>query len=107
MRGFSFGNAGIATSLNRALTGSGKSLLEQALYPKTDAGNRTFGPLLYGALYSGGTYLGFPKNYQQYSNNGTTYISLDKKMYNYPRRQRKIRVWSKKYRRYVWVYPRY
>lgn len=59
----SFRTLGIGGMINRALTGSSRSLLEQALYPKTDAGNRTLGPVLYGALYSGGTYLGFPKNY--------------------------------------------
>lgn len=96
------------SSLNMALTGSGRSLLEQALYPKTAYG-RTLGPLAFGGLYSAGTYIGFPKNWAPKElKEKVQFISLDNSMYGYPRRRtRKIRVWSKRYRRYVWVYPRY
>lgn len=57
--------------------------------------------LPFGVGYSLGTYLGFPKNYSQQS----SYQSQPVR-YLMPYPQRKIRVWSRRYRKYVWVYPR-
>lgn len=73
--------------------------------------------LPFGAGYSFGTYIGFPKNYQSNNYNKTKVFYLSKKMpygrRSYSRYNRrpsygagKVRVWSKKYRRYIYVYPR-
>lgn len=102
-RGMSIGGR-----INQALTGSARSLLEQAIYPKTDAGNRTLGPLLYGAFYSGGTYLGFPKNYYstntQYYNTPTFYLNSESKMPYY--RRNYYRRYGRRYSRYGGRYAR-
>lgn len=113
----SFRAAGIGATINRAITGSGRSLLEQALYPKTDAGNRTIGPLLYGAFYSGGTYLGYPGNYRNRKGYTSTNVyNLQMPGYSkYSRRKNfsyrwsswyNKRVFSRKYRRYIYVHQR-
>lgn len=61
--------------------------------------------LPFGAGYSLGTYLGFPKNYQNSTTNfnRTQVLYLNRNSMPYGR---KIRVWSRRLRRYVWVYPR-
>lgn len=61
--------------------------------------------LPFGAGYSFGTYLGFPKNYGDTTNfKKTQTVYLNRK--EMPYGQRKIRVWSRRYRKYIWVYPR-
>lgn len=58
--------------------------------------------LPFGSGYAFGTYIGFPGNYNRKSyNSRVSTFSLDM-----PYGSGKIRVWSRKYRRYVWVYPR-
>lgn len=57
----------------------------------------------FGAPYAFSTYVGFPGNYQRktYKRTNSSYIRT--KM---PYGTRKIRIWSNRYRRYIWVYPR-
>lgn len=109
------GVSAIASNLNRLITGSSRSLLEQALYPKTSAGNRQLGPVLWGAGYAGGTYLGYPGNYINknsyikpktpklympgYSQYGKRKFSFYKTRYFWKR------VYSKKYRKTIYIHP--
>lgn len=95
------------TGIRQFLPG-GKALLHDAFYPKDPkTGNRSFGPLLYGGLYSGGTYLFYPGNYlpRKSYKRSTTSLNLDMPGRNYSRTG-KIRVWSSRFRKYIWVYPR-
>lgn len=105
---------GFSTQINKSLTGSTRSLIEQALYPRTESGNRTFGPLAFGGLYSAGTYIGFPKNFT--GDNRRSYkpqvirFSESKPMYGRKkfsfRRTRwfNTRVWNNKYRKSVYIH---
>lgn len=101
---FSVRSQGLAPMILQRITGSSRSLLEQALYPKTEYG-RTLGPLAYGALYSGGTYLGFPGNYNKSQRLSNPYeYNLDMP-YGYYRRRRYRRYgygrrYYRNYRRY-------
>lgn len=94
-----------------ASTVVGGHVTKQAIISGAKSGLGQFGQSLpFGAGYSLGTYLGFPKNYQQSDGNTNKQVITfnNKKMPYYTRysRPRKIRVWSRKYRRYIWVYPR-
>lgn len=110
------GNLG--ANINKILTGSSRSLIEQAIYPKTTAGNRTLGPLGFGAFYSAGTYIGFPKNFT--GSNSRTYkpkrlrFTESKPMYGNSYGRKKFsfnrtrwfntRVWNRKYRKSVYIH---
>lgn len=106
----------IGQKINKALTGSGRSLIEQAIYPKTEAGNRTLGPLGFGAFYSAGTYIGFPKNFTgsnsrtykpqrlRFGDNDNMAYSRRKKFSFVRTRWFNTRVWNNKYRKSVYIH---
>lgn len=90
-----------------ASTVVGGHLTRHTILRGAQSGLAQFGQALpFGAGYSFGTYLGFPKNYEQKNLKSTTLTIKRPKKMPYYRRTRKIRVWSRKYRRYIWVYPR-
>lgn len=105
------GRMSIGGIINKHLTGSSKSLLEQAIYPRDPkTGNRSFGPLAYGAFYSSGTYIGYAGNYlgnnrTKYYNTPTFYLNSDNKM-PYNRYGRYYRRYGRRYNRYSGRYSR-